>query len=100
QLPAEIPDMLPVDLRNRLELVPRRAALEEAHFPPNEASVAELNGFRTSAQRRLIFEEFFLFQVGHAFRRNATSAEVKPFVPTVDDRIRASAAKGMPFKLI
>ena len=26
---------------------PRRAALEEAHFPPNEAKVDELNAFRT-----------------------------------------------------
>ena len=37
QLPADIPDLLPADLRTRLELMPRRAALEESHFPPNEA---------------------------------------------------------------
>jgi ATP-dependent DNA helicase RecG len=62
-------------------------------------SVEQLNGFRTPPQRRLIFEEFFLFQVGHAWRRHATSIELKPYVPTVDDRIRASAAKILPFKL-
>jgi ATP-dependent DNA helicase RecG len=99
QLPTQIPDMLPADLRQRLTLVPRRVALDEAHFPPNEASVATLNAFRTPAQRRLVFEEFFLFQVGHAWRRHATSAELKPFVPVVDDRIRASAAKVLPFRL-
>jgi ATP-dependent DNA helicase RecG len=99
QLPGEIPDLLPVDLRTRLTLLPRPVALEQSHFPPNEAEVAALNGFRTPPQRRLIFEEFFLFQVGHAWRRHATSAELKPFVPTVDDRIRASAAKVLPFKL-
>jgi ATP-dependent DNA helicase RecG len=99
QLPAEIPDVLPPDIRERLRLVPRRVALEESHFPPNDAAVAQLNAFRTVPQRRLIFEEFFLFQVGHAWRRYATSAELKPFVPTVDDRIRASAAKVLPFKL-
>jgi ATP-dependent DNA helicase RecG len=98
-LPAEIPDVLPPELRARLQLVPRRLALEEAHFPANEAQVAALNAFRTPPQRRLIFEEFFLFQVGHAFRRHATSSELKPFVPAVDDRIRASAAKVLPFKL-
>ena len=79
--------------------MPRRAALEEAHFPPNEAKVDELNAFRTPAQRRMIFEEFFLFQIGHAWRRHATSMELKPYVPKVDDRIRASAAKILPFKL-
>ncbi|HTM03774.1 MAG TPA: ATP-dependent DNA helicase RecG [Vicinamibacterales bacterium] len=99
QLPAEIPDMLPADVRSRLSLVSRREALEASHFPPNEAAVNALNTFRTPPQRRLIFEEFFLFQIGHAWRRHATSAELKPFVPSVDDRIRASAAKVLPFKL-
>ena len=78
QLPAEIPDLLPSDIRVRLELVPRRVALEEAHFPPNDVKVDELNAFRTPPQRRMIFEEFFLFQVGHAWRRHATIMELKP----------------------
>jgi ATP-dependent DNA helicase RecG len=99
QLPAEIPDPLPDELRARLQLMPRRAAIEESHFPPNDASVDVLNAFRSPAQRRLIFEEFFLFQIGHAWRRHSSSSELKPFVPTVDDRIRASAAKVLPFKL-
>ncbi len=98
-LPASIPELLPAEVRARLQLVARRPALEEAHFPPNEATVETLNAFRTPAQQRLIFEEFFLFQIGHAWRRHATSAELKPHVPRVDDRIRASAAKILPFKL-
>jgi ATP-dependent DNA helicase RecG len=99
ELPSEVPDVLPRDLRERLQLMPRRAALEEAHFPPNDAPVERLNAFRMPAQRRMIFEEFFLFQIGHAWRRHATSIELKPFVPVVDDRIRASAARVLPFKL-
>ena len=99
ELPAEIPDLLPADIRERLHLLPRRAAIDAAHFPPNDAAVDELNAFRTPAQRRMIFEEFFLFQVGHAWRRHTTSADPKPFVLAVDDRIRASAARILPFKL-
>ena len=99
QLPSQIADLLPVDLRARLSLVPRRTALEEAHFPPNEAAVDVLNAFRTPAQRRLIFEEFFLYQLGHAWRRHDGAVELKPFALTVDDRIRASAAAVLPFKL-
>ena len=98
-LPQTIPDVVPAELRTRLQLVPRRAALEESHFPPNDASVDVLNAFRTPAQRRLIFEEFFLFQIGHAWRRHASTTDLKPFIPCVDDRIRASAAKVLPFKL-
>jgi ATP-dependent DNA helicase RecG len=41
----------------------------------------------------------FLFQIGHAWRRHATSMELKAYVPKVDDRIRSSAAKILPFKL-
>ena len=98
-LPSEVIDVLPAEMRARLQLAPRRAAIEESHFPPNDAAVEELNAFRTPAQRRMIFEEFFLFQIGHAWRRHASTTELKPFVPDVDDRIRASAAKVLPFKL-
>ncbi|MSO46360.1 MAG: DEAD/DEAH box helicase, partial [Acidobacteria bacterium] len=99
ELPTQIPDILPEEMRGRLQLVPRRAALEESHFPPNEASLESLNAFRTPSQRRLIFEEFFLFQIGHAWRRHAAGTELKAFAPKVDDRIRAAAAKILPFKL-
>jgi ATP-dependent DNA helicase RecG len=99
QLPQEIFEPLPHELRDRLGLVSRRVALEESHFPPNDASVDQLNAFRTAPQQRMIFEEFFLFQLGHAWRRHETSVEPKPWIPAVDDRIRQSAASVLPFKL-
>ena len=99
QLPEDIVEPLPPGLIERLHLVARRTALEQSHFPPNEASVDELNAFRTPPQKRLIFEEFFLFQLGHAWRRHESRAEPKPWVPAVDDRIRQSAASVLPFKL-
>ena len=98
-LPPELPDLLDADLRARQGLMARRPAIEASHFPASEASVAELNAFRTPAQRRLIFEEFFLFQIGHAWRRHETSVEHKPHRVAVDDRIRQSAAQVLPFHL-
>ena len=98
-LPPELPDLLDAELRERQGLMARRPAIEASHFPASEASVAELNAFRTPAQRRLIFEEFFLFQIGHAWRRHETSVEHKPHRITVDDRIRQSAARVLPFHL-
>jgi ATP-dependent DNA helicase RecG len=98
-LPAELPDLLDEDLRARQGLMARRAAIEASHFPAADASVAELNAFRTPAQRRLIFEEFFLYQIGHAWRRHQTGTERKPHEVTVDDRIRQSAARVLPFQL-
>ncbi|HEX5110550.1 MAG TPA: ATP-dependent DNA helicase RecG [Vicinamibacterales bacterium] len=99
QVPPEIPDLLPADLRSRLDLMPRREALEGSHFPPADASLDVLNAFRSPAQRRMIFEEFFLYQIGHAWRRHATGTELKPFTLDVTDKIRAAAAKVLPFRL-
>ena len=99
RLPDELPEHLPEDLRVRLGLPSRRAALLAAHFPPADVSVDDLNRFETPAQRRLIFEEAFLFQTGVLARRRVASAERKPVPVRVDDRIRESARQVLPFRL-
>jgi ATP-dependent DNA helicase RecG len=99
RLPSEIPDHLPEELRLRLKLPSRHAALVAAHFPPADASIEELNHFATPAQRRLIFEEAFLFQMGVLARRQATATEQKLVTLKVDDRIRESARRVLPFRL-
>ena len=92
-------DPLPADLRRRRELPPRREALRGVHFPDTGADVDALNRFRAAAQVRLIFEEFFLFQVGLVLRRREMDRERKPRVVTVDDRVRQSALRVLPFRL-
>jgi ATP-dependent DNA helicase RecG len=99
RLPSDVPDHLPEELRARLRLPDRHAALLAAHFPPSDASVEQLNSFATPAQRRLIFEEAFLFQLGVLARRRAAAAERKAGVIQVDDRIRDSARHVLPFRL-
>ena len=99
RLPAVVLDPLPASIRERLALPGVRAALVEAHFPEPETSLSALNAFRAPAQHRLIFEEFFLFQVGVRLRRRALDAERKLKVPRVDDRIRRSALEVLPFRL-
>jgi ATP-dependent DNA helicase RecG len=99
RLPAALDDPLPVGVRERLGLPGRRAALQEAHFPPDDRDIELLNRFRTPAQVRLIFEEFFLFQLGLLLRRRAAGAERKVRVPCVDDRIREAARRVLPFRL-
>ncbi len=48
---------------------------------------------------RLIFEEFFLFQLGLLARRRLADAERKARIPVVDERVRQSALKVLPFRL-
>ena len=47
----------------------RREALLYAHFPPKNENIELLNSFRSPAQIRLIFEEFFYYQLALALRR-------------------------------
>ena len=99
QLPADLPDLLPEAVRVRLDMPSRYAALLASHFPPVDVPIAQLNSFSTPAQRRLIFEEAFLFHTGVAARRRPAAYERKALVATGGDRISDSARRVLPFKL-
>jgi ATP-dependent DNA helicase RecG len=99
ELPAELPDPIPADVRAARKLPDRRQAIVDAHFPPAGAGLPQLNAFATPAHRRLIYEEFFLFQAGVALRKRRAERERKARAVTVDDRIRESVRKVLPFKL-
>ncbi len=99
QLPAEPFDPVPDDILKQERWPSRRDALWQAHFPSTDTPVDALNAFATPAQRRLIFEDFFVFQTGLALRRHENAQVRKSLVCTVDDRIRQSARAVLPFKL-
>jgi ATP-dependent DNA helicase RecG len=99
RLPEELPDQLPPSVSARLHLPSRRAALQASHFPPDDAPLDGLNRFETPAQQRLMFEEAFLFQIGVLARREGAAADSKPTPIHVDDRVRESARRVLPFRL-
>jgi ATP-dependent DNA helicase RecG len=98
-MPGTVPDPLPDELRRRHGLVDRRAALVDVHFPPAGTPLDELNAFRSPAQRRLIFEEFFLFQLGLVLRKRRSEAERKPRSVVITEATREAARQVLPFKL-
>jgi ATP-dependent DNA helicase RecG len=99
QLPAVLTDPLPEPIRKARSLPDRRTAILESHFPPRATDLEALNACRTEAQRRLIFEEFFLFQAGLLVRKRRNAADRKARTAVVDDRVRESARRVLPFKL-
>ena len=99
QLPAALPDPLPADVLARQQLIERRTAIHDVHFPPEGTPVASLNAFRSEAQRRLIFEEFFLFQLGLVLRKRAAEADRKPRSVVITDPVREAARRVLPFRL-
>jgi ATP-dependent DNA helicase RecG len=73
-LDGEIPESLPESVRSRNRLADRGAALRGTHFPEKDTPLDELVQFRTPAQVRLIFEEFFNVSAGLLLRRRKAKA--------------------------
>ncbi len=99
QLPRQLFDPVPADICARESWPARRDALAHAHFPLPDTPIEALNQFATPAQRRLIFEDFFVFQAGLALRRQQNAQRKKALVCRVDDRVRRAARAVLPFKL-
>jgi ATP-dependent DNA helicase RecG len=69
-----LPDRLPLSVREKNRLVDRVTALRQTHFPDSGQPLEGLCNFRTPAQVRLIFEEFFNVGAGLALRRRKAKA--------------------------
>ncbi len=67
-LPQE-PQTLPHDLRARLRLPSRLAALKAVHFPEAGTPMPDLIAATTPGHRRLIFEELFYLELGLELKR-------------------------------
>ena len=64
----QIPEILPLTLRQRQGLIDRQSAINEIHFPTSEAH-------RKAAQKRLAFEEFFLLSLGMEMKKEHRTSE-------------------------
>jgi ATP-dependent DNA helicase RecG len=69
-----LPDRLPLSVREKNQLANRAMALRQTHFPDSDQPLERLCNFRTPAQVRLIFEEFFNVGAGLALRRRKAKA--------------------------
>jgi ATP-dependent DNA helicase RecG len=98
QIDHRMPDVLPEALRVRLGFPTRAEALVHTHFPEPGESLDALNTFRSPAQQRLIFEEFFLYQLSLALDRQATRKENAMAFRLREDTIREALKRILPFK--
>jgi len=90
-------DRLPEAISARLKFPSRADAIRAAHFPPSGTPIRILNDFRSSAQFRLIFEEFFWLECGLEIKRKRARA-----LPGIEfhltDRVREQIKNLLPFK--
>ena len=92
-----VSDPLPEDVRRRLKLPDRWTAIRETHFPPQDTDMRLLNAFRSQAQFRLIFEEFFWLECGVALKRS--KARTVPGISfDLNERVRERVKSMLPFK--
>ena len=92
-----VEDQLPEDVRRRLKLPDRWTAIKETHFPPQDTDMRLLNAFRSQAQFRLIFEEFFWLECGVALKRS--KARTMPGISfDLTDGVREKVKAMLPFK--
>ncbi len=94
-----ISDLLPPDLLERNKLISRGRAIVELHFPPEGTSVADYEMFRSPAQRRLIFDEFFWLSFSMQLLRGERQKEPKGTVIEISDATRERLREFLPFKL-
>ncbi|HJX96308.1 MAG TPA: DEAD/DEAH box helicase, partial [Candidatus Acidoferrum sp.] len=97
-LDSNMPDVLPESVRARLDYPSRREALIHVHFPEPQESLEALNTFRTPSQQRLIFEEFFLYQLSLALDRKATRKENAIAFRVREEKVREAIKRILPFK--
>jgi ATP-dependent DNA helicase RecG len=97
ELSPEIPDGIPAAVREKLKLISRRDAFQQAHFPVLGESFANLEAHNTPAHRRLIFEEFFFLEVGLELkRRNLRRRTGISFA--LSDQVREAIKRFLPFR--
>jgi ATP-dependent DNA helicase RecG len=91
------PDPLPINVRKRRSLPAAGDAIREVHLPSANADLRLLNEFRSPAQVRLIFDEFFWLECGLALKRTkARAADGIAF--EVTGRVREQIKSMLPFK--
>jgi ATP-dependent DNA helicase RecG len=93
-----MPEVLPATLRARLGYPPRGEAIIHTHFPDPTESLDALNTFRSPSQQRLIFEEFFLYQLSLALDRRAVRKENAIAFRVREDHVREALKRILPFK--
>ena len=94
---APLPDCLPASVREHLKLVDRWTAVRHMHFPPPDSDLRLLNAFRSPAQFRLIFEEFFWLECGLLVRRGKAREQLG-IAFELNERVREQIKTMLPFK--
>jgi ATP-dependent DNA helicase RecG len=95
----QVRDCLPPGLQQRLQLMEASQAFREVHFPSPDSNLEALNRWSSEAHHRLVFEEFFLLELGLALRQRETTMEERRVAYRGTDRLANQLRPRLPFHL-
>ena len=86
------PEILPLDIRQRQGLIDRRTATTEIHRPATDS-------YCKAARKRLVFDEFFLLELGLELKKQRWKSEEKGISFKVESRLLDQFIGSLPFRL-
>ncbi len=95
----QIAETLPHDIRRDHALPTLQEALRQVHFPDAHLDLAQLHQHQTPFHQRLIFEEFFLLELGLALRQRATQREQRAAPYQQPNHLGEALLGQLPFRL-
>ncbi|CUU11331.1 ATP-dependent DNA helicase RecG [Armatimonadetes bacterium GBS] len=87
-----VPEILPREVRERVGLMPVADAIRQVHFPDRMDLI-------TPARQRLVFEEFFVMQLGIGIKRQQIAQERGIAMRIDEDRLMEKIRQIVPFEL-
>jgi ATP-dependent DNA helicase RecG len=92
-------ETLPASVCNAHRLPALSQAVRGVHFPDDNADLAELNEQRTASHARLVFEEFFLLELGLAIRHRQARAARRDKHYDRPNHLGEALLSHLPFRL-
>ena len=89
---GQYPEILPIDVRLRNQLIDRCTAIQEIHYPSSD-------GYKDAARRRLAFDEFFLLELGLELKKQRWEIEEKGIAFQVEGELLDRFVEALPFQL-
>jgi len=88
----KIPEILPMEIRKRHNLIDRRTAILQKHFPDSEQML-------DLAHKRIVFDELFLLELGLAMRKKNFESTEKGIAFSGEGRMIDDFLEMLPFEL-
>jgi ATP-dependent DNA helicase RecG len=79
---------IPEEICRKHDLMEIREAIRQVHFPGNDQEIHAFQETRSDAHQRLIYDEFFFFQLGMALKKRGEVIEQGIFFRTNGEMVR------------